>query len=46
MDNLVKDVECYELFEGMAPKNHAFSFLHFHFFFAEFFRRNYYIYIL
>ena len=25
-DNLVKDVQCYELFGGIAPKNHAFSF--------------------
>ena len=24
-DNLVKDVQCYELFGGIAPKNHAFS---------------------
>ena len=27
-DNLVKDVQCYELFGGIALKNHAFSFLH------------------
>ena len=26
-DNLVKDVQCYELFGGIALKNHAFSFL-------------------
>ena len=25
-DNLVKDVQCYELFGGIALKNHAFSF--------------------
>ena len=25
-DNLVKDVQCYELFGGVAHKNHAFSF--------------------
>ena len=25
-DNLVKDVQCYELFGGIAPKNHTFSF--------------------
>ena len=31
MDNLVKDVQCYELFGGIALKNHAFSFIfHFH----------------
>ena len=24
-DNLVKGVQCYELFGGIAPKNHAFS---------------------
>ena len=26
MDNLVKYVQCYELFGGIALKNHAFSF--------------------
>ena len=26
-DNLMKDVQCYELFGGIALKNHAFSFL-------------------
>ena len=26
-DNLVKDVQCYELFGGIALKNHAFSFI-------------------
>ena len=26
MDNLVNDVQCYELFGGIALKNHAFSF--------------------
>ena len=25
-DNLMKDVQCYELFGGIALKNHAFSF--------------------
>ena len=25
-DNLVKDVQCYELFGGIAPKNLAFAF--------------------
>ena len=25
-DNLVKDVQCYELFGGIALENHAFSF--------------------
>ena len=25
-DNLVKDFQCYELFGGIALKNHAFSF--------------------
>ena len=25
-DNLVKDVQCYELFGGIALKNHTFSF--------------------
>ena len=25
MDNLVKDVQCYELFRGIALKNQAFS---------------------
>ena len=30
-DNLVKGVQCYELFGGIALKNHAFSF---HFFVA------------
>ena len=24
----MKDVQCYELFGGIAPKNHAFSFFH------------------
>ena len=33
-DNLVKGVQCYELFGGIALKNHAFSFF-FHFSFAE-----------
>ena len=26
----MKDVQCYELFGGIAPKNHASSFFHFH----------------
>ena len=26
----MKDVQCYELFGGIALKNHAFSFFHFH----------------
>ena len=26
-DNLVKDAQCYELFGGIALKNHAFSFI-------------------
>ena len=30
-DNLVKGVQCYELFGGIALKNHTFSFF-FHFF--------------
>ena len=28
-DNLVKDVQCYELFGGIALENHAFSFFYF-----------------
>ena len=28
-DNLVKDVQCYELFGGIALENNAFSFFHF-----------------
>ena len=31
-DNLVKGVQCYELFGGIALKNHAFSFFIFSFF--------------
>ena len=30
-DNLVKGVQCYELFGGIALKIHTFSFFHFHF---------------
>ena len=26
----MKDVQCYKLFGGIAPKNHAFSFFSFH----------------
>ena len=29
-DNLEKGVQCYELFGGIALKNHTFSFFHFH----------------
>ena len=32
-DNFVKDVQCYELFGGIALKNHAFSF---HFIFHQY----------
>ena len=27
-NSIIKDVQCYELFGGIALKNHAFSFFH------------------
>ena len=35
-DNLVKGVQCYELFGGIAHKNHAFSFISFHFYYETY----------